>query len=136
MQAPCESHLIATKKIFHYLKGTLNIGLHHVYCPLTTMTSYWDADWVGSVGADRRSTTSFAVFIGHNHISWGAKKQATISWSIVEAKYISVIDKWLALSNILSSHGQTLLLLSIMSASLCNLLVNFTLLQQKESFTT
>jgi hypothetical protein len=80
--------------------------LHHVCCPLTTMTSYCiDADWVGSLGADRRSTTSFAAFIGHNHISWGAKKQATISWPIAEAKHRSLIDKWLALSNILSSHG-------------------------------
>jgi hypothetical protein len=45
MQVPCKSHLIATKGIFHYLKGTFNIGLHHVCCPLTTMTSYCiDAD--------------------------------------------------------------------------------------------
>jgi hypothetical protein len=110
--------------------------LHHIRCPLTTITSYCDADWVGSVGVDRRSTTSFAVFIGHNHISRGSKKQATISWSIAEAKYVSFIDKWLALSNILSSHGHTLLLLSIMSANLCKLLVNLTLLQQKESLTT
>jgi hypothetical protein len=56
MQALCESHLIAAKRILHYLKGTLNIGLHHVLCPLTTITSYYDADVVGSV-TDRQSTT-------------------------------------------------------------------------------
>jgi hypothetical protein len=56
MQALCESHLIAAKRILHYLKGTLNIGLHHVLCPLTTITSYYDADLIGSV-TDRQSTT-------------------------------------------------------------------------------
>ena len=55
-QAPCESYLIAAKRILHYLKGTLNIGLHHVLCPLTTITSYYDADLIGSV-TDRQSTT-------------------------------------------------------------------------------
>jgi len=44
MQVSCESHLIATKRIFHYLKGTLNIGLHYVRRPLTTMTSYCGTD--------------------------------------------------------------------------------------------
>lgn len=36
--------------------SSLNIGLHHVLCPLTTITSYYDADLIGSV-TDRQSTT-------------------------------------------------------------------------------
>lgn len=63
MQASCESHLVVVKRIFWYLKGTLNLGLHFVKSPISAITSFCDTNWTCSHD-DRRSITSFAIFMG------------------------------------------------------------------------
>jgi len=50
------------------------------------VSSFSDADWAGCVD-DRRSTGSFAVFLGENLVSWTARKQPTVSRSSTEAEY-------------------------------------------------
>jgi len=72
MQAPHDTHLTAVKRIFWYLKGTLNVGLHYIRTPVHELRGFCDADWAGCRD-DRRSTTGFAIFLGPNLISWGAK---------------------------------------------------------------
>ncbi|KAF5472656.1 hypothetical protein F2P56_009355 [Juglans regia] len=86
MQNPRDTHLIAVKRVFRYLKGTRNIGLNFVQTPLIALRGFCDADWAGSRD-DRRSTTGFAIYMGDNLLSWGAKKQATVSRSTAEAEY-------------------------------------------------
>jgi len=86
MHHPHDSHLIAVKRVFQYLKGTLNIGLHFVKTPPIALRGFCDADWAGSRD-DRRSMTGFAIYMGDNLLSWGAKKQATMSRSTAEAEY-------------------------------------------------
>jgi hypothetical protein len=86
MQTPHDTHLIAVKRIFRYPKGTFNIGLHYIRNPIHELHGFCDADWAGCRD-DRRSTTGFAIFLGTNLISWGAKKQATVSRSTAEAEY-------------------------------------------------
>jgi hypothetical protein len=86
MQAPHDTHLTAVKRIFRYLKGTLNVGLHYIRTPVHELRGFCDADWAGCRD-DRRSTTGFAIFLGNNLIYWGAKKQATVSRSTAEAEY-------------------------------------------------
>lgn len=39
---------------------------------------------------DKRSTTSLAVFLGNNPISWSSKKQQTVSRSSTEAEYLAL----------------------------------------------
>jgi hypothetical protein len=87
MQHPWDTHLIAVKRIFRYLKGTLNIGLNFVKAPLLiALHGFCDADWAGSRD-DHHSTTGFAIYISDDLLSWEAKKQATMSRSTAEAKY-------------------------------------------------
>jgi hypothetical protein len=86
MQTPHDTHLIVVKRIFRYLKGTLNVGLHYIRNPIHELRGFCDADWAGCRD-DRRSTTGFAIFLGTNLISWGAKKQDTVSRSTAEAEY-------------------------------------------------
>jgi hypothetical protein len=54
--------------------------------PLTALHGFCDADWAGCKD-DRRSTSSFVIYMGANLLSWGAKKQATVSHSMAEAEY-------------------------------------------------
>jgi hypothetical protein len=73
MHAPREPHLIAVKRIFRYLKGTLNLGLHLVHTPLIALHGFCDADWA-DCHDDQRSTSGFAIYMGNNLLSWGVKK--------------------------------------------------------------
>jgi hypothetical protein len=86
MQHPRDSHLIVVKRVFRYLKGTLNIGFNFVKTPHIALRGFCDADWADSKD-DRCSTTGFAIYMGDNLLSWGAKKQATVSRSTAKAEY-------------------------------------------------
>ncbi|CAL9006148.1 unnamed protein product [Prunus brigantina] len=47
---------------------------------------YCDADWAGDPNT-RRCTIGYAVFLGHNPISWAFKKEALVLRSSTEAEY-------------------------------------------------
>jgi hypothetical protein len=47
--APKETHVQAVKRIFKYIKGTLDFGLWYSRGEYFTLTTYTNADWVGSV---------------------------------------------------------------------------------------
>ena len=107
MHAPREPHLIAVKRIFRYLKGTLNLGLHLVHTPIIALHGFCDADWAGCHD-DRLSTSGFAIYMGNNLLSWGAKKQATVSRSTTEAEYralASTTTELMWFTNLLQSIG-------------------------------
>ncbi|KAF5464385.1 hypothetical protein F2P56_014463, partial [Juglans regia] len=110
MQAPREPHLQAVKRIFRYLKGTIHLGLHFIKSPLSAFQGYCDADWAGSRD-DRRSTSGFAIYMGSNLLSWGAKKQTTVARSTAEAEYRSLASttaELLWFMNLLTNLGYKL----------------------------
>jgi hypothetical protein len=86
MHAPTIAHLKMVRRILRYVKGTINNGLHFTSTTKLHLSAFSDADWVGCL-TTRRSTTGYCVFLGHNLISWCAKKQHTISRSSTEADY-------------------------------------------------
>ena len=47
--APKESHVLAVKRIFIYLKGTKEFGLWYPKGKDLSHISYTDADWVGCI---------------------------------------------------------------------------------------
>ena len=67
------------------------MGLALTKSPSTLVSGFSYADWAGCVD-DRRSTGGFAIFLGHNLISWSARKQATVSRSSTEAEYMSMAN--------------------------------------------
>ena len=47
--APKESHALAMKRIFRYLKGTKKFGLWYPKRNDLTLITYTDADWAGCI---------------------------------------------------------------------------------------
>ncbi|GJW35086.1 putative reverse transcriptase domain-containing protein, partial [Tanacetum coccineum] len=71
---PTKKHLNAVKRIFRYLKGTINMGLWYSKDTSMSMTAYADADHAGCQDT-RRSTLGIAQFLGDKLVSWSSKKQ-------------------------------------------------------------
>ena len=85
---PKESHLIAVKRIFRYLKGTPNLGLWYPRDSGFDLIGYSDSDFAGCK-IDRKSTTGGCQLIGGKLISWTSKKQNSVSISTTEAEYVA-----------------------------------------------
>ena len=85
---PRESHLIAIKRIFIYLKGTPNLGIWYPRDSVFDLIGYSDVDYAGC-RIDRKGTTSTCQFLGSKLVSWFSNKQHSVSTSTVEAEYIA-----------------------------------------------
>ncbi|GJS45529.1 retrovirus-related pol polyprotein from transposon TNT 1-94 [Tanacetum coccineum] len=86
---PTEKHLNAIKRIFRYLKGTINMGLWYLKDTGMSMTAYADADHAGCQDT-RRNTLGSAQFLGDKLVSWSSKKQKCTAISSTEAEYIAL----------------------------------------------
>ena len=84
---PKETHVLAIKRIFRYLKGTIELGLWYPKGNELTMVAYTDADWAGSID-DRKSTSGAALYLGNCLVAWESKKQSLVSLSTTEVEYI------------------------------------------------
>lgn len=69
---PKYTHVHAVKRIFKYLKGTMDYGLWYPKGNDFTLTAYTNADSGGSVD-DRKSTSGGAFFLGGCLVSWLSK---------------------------------------------------------------
>ncbi|KAI3819601.1 hypothetical protein L1987_13442 [Smallanthus sonchifolius] len=85
---PKESHLIAVKRIFRYLKGKQRLGLWYPHGSNFDFNAYTDSDF-GGCYLDRKSTIGGCQFLGNRLVSWQCKKQTTVSISTCEAEYIA-----------------------------------------------
>jgi hypothetical protein len=85
---PKESHVLAVKRIFRYLKGTKEFGLWYQKGKDLSLIAYTDADWAGCID-DRRSTSGATLYLGECLVSWLSKKQSSISLSTTEVEYIA-----------------------------------------------
>jgi hypothetical protein len=86
--APKESHALAVKRIFRYLKGTKEFGLWYPKGKDLSLIAYTDANWAGFI-YDRRSTNGAVFYLGECLVSWLSKKPSSVSLSIAEAEYIA-----------------------------------------------
>ncbi|GJR28791.1 retrovirus-related pol polyprotein from transposon TNT 1-94 [Tanacetum coccineum] len=86
---PTKKHLNAVKRIFRYLKGTINMGLWYLKDTSMSMTAYADADHAGCQDT-RRSTSGSAQFLGDKLVSWYSKKKKCTAISSTEAEYIAL----------------------------------------------
>lgn len=82
---------MAVKRIFRYLKGTINLKLSFQRGKEKALQlyGYCDADHA-SDPTDRKSVTGYVFIIQDAAISWNSKKQQTIALSTTEAEYMSM----------------------------------------------
>jgi hypothetical protein len=73
--APKKTYVQTLKRVFRYLKGTLDFGLWYPTCTKFILTSYIDADWEGSVD-DKKSTKGGELFMGNIRVSWFNNKKS------------------------------------------------------------
>lgn len=86
MAHPTDAHFHLVKCIFRYLQCTIDCGLTYSSMQTLDLIGFSHADWASDFNT-RRSTTSYVVFLGHNPISWQAKKQSSVSQSSTKAEY-------------------------------------------------
>ena len=72
------------KRIFRYLKGTIDFWIWYLKGNDLTLVSYTYADWEGSID-NGRSTSGATFYLGDFLVSWLSKKQYLVSLSILEA---------------------------------------------------
>nr|GEW93584.1 uncharacterized mitochondrial protein AtMg00810-like [Tanacetum cinerariifolium] len=86
---PNEHHVFVVKRIFRYLKGTINLGLWYSKDSGFDLTAYSDADHTGC-HLDQKSTSGSVQFLGDKLVRWSSKKQNCVSISTAESEYVAV----------------------------------------------
>nr|GEZ07515.1 uncharacterized mitochondrial protein AtMg00810-like [Tanacetum cinerariifolium] len=86
---PTKKYVHAVKRIFRYLRGTINRGLWYLKDSSVALTAFADADHAGC--QDTRWSTSGSVqFLGERLISWSSKRQKSAAISSTKAEYIAL----------------------------------------------
>jgi hypothetical protein len=88
--SPKQIHLTYVKRIFKYLKGTMNYGLWYPRNHNFQLTACSDVDWEICLD-ERMSTNGGAFLLSDSLVAWLSKKQGSISLSTTEAEYIVVV---------------------------------------------
>nr|GEU68249.1 retrovirus-related Pol polyprotein from transposon TNT 1-94 [Tanacetum cinerariifolium] len=86
---PTEKHLKEVKKIFRYLRGTVNMGLWYTKDSGFELTGFSDVDYAGRKDTFK-STFVGAQFLGEKLVSWSSKKQDYMALSTAKAEYVSL----------------------------------------------
>ena len=88
MVEPRHVHLVVTKHVMRYLKGTLDCGFIYTTNGEFRLWGYTDSNWEGSVG-NRKSTSGCCFSLGSCVIPWIRRKKTSVSPSTIEAEYIA-----------------------------------------------
>ncbi|GKE75817.1 hypothetical protein Tco_1537858, partial [Tanacetum coccineum] len=88
-EGPTEKHLKEVKRIFRYLKGTINMGLWYPMDSGFELTTFSNADHAGCLDT-RKNTSRRIQFLGEKLVSWMSKKQDCTAMSTAEVEYVAL----------------------------------------------
>ncbi|GJS87551.1 hypothetical protein Tco_0770187 [Tanacetum coccineum] len=77
---PTKKHLHDVKRIFKYLRGTVNRGLWYPKESSIALTAHADANHAGCQDT-RRSTSGSMQLLGDGLVSWSSKRQKSVQLS-------------------------------------------------------
>nr|GEY41626.1 retrovirus-related Pol polyprotein from transposon TNT 1-94 [Tanacetum cinerariifolium] len=86
---PNEHHVSAVKRIFHYLKRTINLGLWYPKDSGFDLTAYSDADHA-RCHLDRKCISGSVQVLGDKLVCWSSKKQNCVFISTAKSEYLAV----------------------------------------------
>nr|GEU85350.1 retrovirus-related Pol polyprotein from transposon TNT 1-94 [Tanacetum cinerariifolium] len=86
---PTKKHLKEVKRIFRYLRGTVNMGLLYPKASSFELTAFSNADHAGCIDS-RKSTSGGIQFLGDKLVSWMSKKHNCTAMSSAEAEYMAL----------------------------------------------
>ena len=91
MPQPGTEHWAGIKRVFRYIKGTVDFGLKFVASDKGnfSLEGFADADWAGDV-SPRKSTPGYVFRLGGATISWKSKRQPIVTLSSTEAEYVAL----------------------------------------------
>ena len=84
VECPQTTHWTAVKRIFRYLQGTTSHGIRFKSNGDLNFMCFSDADWADDI-TDRKSTSGYIFTLAGGPVSWGSKKQSSVSLSSSEA---------------------------------------------------
>ncbi|GJV84964.1 retrovirus-related pol polyprotein from transposon TNT 1-94 [Tanacetum coccineum] len=87
---PTEKHITAVKRIFRYLKDTINMGLWYPKDTGFELTTFSDLDHAGCLDSQKNTSYGIQFLGGDKLVSWSSKMQDCTSMSFVKAKYVSL----------------------------------------------
>ncbi|GKE67092.1 hypothetical protein Tco_1521253, partial [Tanacetum coccineum] len=82
---PTEKHLTAVKRIFCYLKDSVNMGLWYPKDTNFELTAFSDSDHAGCLDSCKSTFCGIQFIGGDKLVSWSSKKQDYTSMSSAEA---------------------------------------------------
>jgi hypothetical protein len=85
VSAPTSVHYSHILRVLCYLRGTITRRLFFPRSSSLQLQAYSDATWA-SDPSDRRSLSTYCVFLGGSLITWKTKKPIAVSRSSVEAE--------------------------------------------------
>ncbi|GKB67543.1 retrovirus-related pol polyprotein from transposon TNT 1-94 [Tanacetum coccineum] len=85
---PKESHLVAVKRIYRYLKRTPNLGLWYIKGSGFDLKAYSDSDYA-RCNLDRKNTLGGCQILGGKLVCWSAKKQSSVAMSSAKVEYVA-----------------------------------------------
>jgi hypothetical protein len=102
------SHRQAVKRIFRYLRHTLDFGLWYSASSSLALHGFSDADFA-ECRLDRKSTSRTCQFLGSFLVSWSFRKQSSVAQSTTEVEYVaaaSCCSQLLWISYTMSDFGE------------------------------
>lgn len=86
---PSKQHWIGVRRIMHYLKGTLYLGLLYKKDGSNECAGYSDGDWDGDKD-NCKSTSGYMFHISGAVISWRSKKQTCVALSTAKTEHMAL----------------------------------------------
>jgi hypothetical protein len=88
IEKPRQVHLVATKHVMRYLKGTLDYGLGYVTNHEFRLYGYLDSYWADII-PNRKSTLAYCFSLGSSMVLWSNRKQSCVALNTTKAEYVA-----------------------------------------------
>jgi hypothetical protein len=88
---PGHEHWIVAKHVLIYICGTINYSLRYTASSDIQLHGFTNSDWAGSA-KNRKNTSGMCFILDSTMISWGSRKQKSVTLSTEEVEYMEACE--------------------------------------------